>query len=111
MPLSSVESAYQVIQSTSPSTPSLSNSSPNPFHIIFPIDEMIMLVISMEDTPWDDGHHRSIIFLKQHTLKSYQRILTPLTVVVITSVLDSTHDVLYEGNLRKISPTIPLYQT
>jgi hypothetical protein len=28
--------------------------------------------------------------------------------VVISSVLESSHDVLYEGNLRKISPTIPL---
>jgi hypothetical protein len=31
-----------------------------------------------------------------------------LTVVIIASVPDSTHDVLYEGNLSNISPTIPL---
>jgi len=108
MPLSPVESTYQAIQSTSPSTPSLGDSSPDPFHMIFPTDEMIMSVMSMEDTPWDDGHHHSILFLEQHTLKSYQWISTPLTVVVITSVPDSTHNVLYKGNLRKISPTIPL---
>jgi hypothetical protein len=29
-------------------------------------------------------------------------------VVVISSVPESTHDVLYEGNLSNISPTIPL---
>jgi hypothetical protein len=108
MPLSPVESAYQDIQSTDPFTPSLGDSSPNPFHITFPIDEMIMSVMSMEDTLWDDGHHRSILFLEQHTLESYQWILTPSIVVVITSVPDSTHDVLYEGNLSNISPTIPL---
>jgi hypothetical protein len=108
IPLSSVESAYQTIQSVNPSTPSLGDSSPDPFHVIFPTDEMIMSVMSMEDTPWDDGHHRSILFLEQHTLESYQRISTPLTVVVISSIPKSTHDVLYEGNLSNISPTIPL---
>jgi hypothetical protein len=108
MPLSPVESAYQDIQSADPFTPSLGDSSPDPFHVTFPTDEMIMSVMSMEDTLWDDGHHRSILFLEQHTLESYQRISTPSTVVVIASVPDSTHDVLYEGNLSNISPTIPL---
>jgi hypothetical protein len=70
MPLSPVESAYQAIQSTTPSTPSLGDLSPNPFHVIFPMDEMIMSV--MEYTPWNDGHHHSILFLKQHTIESYQ---------------------------------------
>jgi hypothetical protein len=35
MPLSLVESAYKTIQSTNPSYPSLGDSSPDPFHIIF----------------------------------------------------------------------------
>jgi hypothetical protein len=108
MTLSLVEFAYESIQSTTPSTPSLGDSSPNPFHVIFPTDEMIMSVMSMEETPWDDGHHRSILFLKQHTIESYQWISTPSTVVVISLVSESTHDVLYEGNLSNISPTIPL---
>jgi hypothetical protein len=108
MPLSPVESAYQAIQSTDPSTPSLGDLSPDPFHVIFPTDEMIMSVMSMEDTPWDDGHHHSILFLKQHTIENYQWISTPSTIVIISSVPESTHDVLYEGNLSNISPTIPL---
>jgi hypothetical protein len=108
MPLSPVESAYQAIQSTTPSPPSLCDSSPDPFHVIFPTDEMIMSVMSMEDTPWDDGHHRSILFLERDTIESYQWISTSSTVVVISSVPESSHDVLYEGNLRNISPTIPL---
>ena len=62
----------------------------------------------MEDTPWDDGHHRSILFLEQHTLDNYQRILTPSTVVVISTVSGSTRDVFAEGNLSNISPTIPI---
>jgi hypothetical protein len=70
---------------------------------------MIMLVMSMEDTPWDDGHHRSILFLEQHTIKSYQWISTPSTIVVMSSIPKTSHDVLYEGKLSNISPTIPLY--
>jgi hypothetical protein len=106
MPLSPVESAYQTIQSTTPSTPSLGEFSPDPFHVIFPTDEMIMSI--MEDTPWDNGHHRSILFLEQHTIENYQRISTPSTVVIISTVPGSTHDVFFEGNLSNISPTIPL---
>jgi hypothetical protein len=108
MPLSPVESAYHAIQSKTPYTPSLYDSSPNPFHMIFPTNVMIMLVMSMEDTPWDDGHHHSILFLEQHTIESYQWISTLSTVVVISSVPESTLNVIYEGNLSKISPTIPL---
>jgi hypothetical protein len=67
-----------------------------------------MSVISMEDTPWDDGHHRSILFLEHHTIESYQRISTPSTIVFISSIPNSAHDVLYERNLSKISPTISL---
>jgi hypothetical protein len=106
MPLSPVESAYQAIQSETPSTPSLGELSPDPFRVIFPTDEMMMSV--MEDTPWDDGHHRSILFLEQHTIENYQRISTPSTVVVISTIPESTHDVFSEGNLSNISPTIPL---
>jgi hypothetical protein len=106
MPLSLVESAYQAIQSETSSTPSLEELSPDPFHVIFPTDDMIMSV--MADTPWDDGHHRSILFLEQHTLENYQRILTPSIVVVISTIPHSTRDVFVEGNLSNISPTIPI---
>jgi hypothetical protein len=106
MSLSPVEYAYQAIQSATPSTPSLDELSPDPFHVIFPTDEMIVSV--MEDTPWDDGHHRSILFLEQHTLENYQRISTPSTVVVISMVPETTHDVFVEGNLSNILPTIPI---
>jgi hypothetical protein len=106
MPLSPVESAYQDIHLATPSTPSLGDLSLYPFRIIFPMDEMIMSI--MEDTPWNDGHHRSILFLEQHTIERYQQISTPSTIVVISTVPDSTHNVFSEGNLSNISPTIPL---
>jgi hypothetical protein len=108
MPLSPMESTYQAIQSATPSPPSLCDTSHDPFHVIFPTDEMLMSFMSMEDTPWDDGNHHSILFLKCETIESYQRISTLSTVVVISFVPESTHDVLYEGNLSNISPTIPL---
>jgi hypothetical protein len=106
MPLSPVESTYQAIQSATPSSPSLDELSPDPFRVIFPTDEMIMSI--MEDAPWDDGHHRSILFLEQHTLENYQWISTALTIVVISTVPATTHDVFVEGNLSNISPTIPI---
>jgi hypothetical protein len=74
MPLSPVELAYQDIQLASPSSHSLFDTSPDPFHMIFHTDESIMVVIFVEYTPWDDGHHRSILFLKLGTIESYQRI-------------------------------------
>jgi hypothetical protein len=106
MPLSSVESAYQAIQSATLTTYSLEELFPDPFRVVFPTDEMIMSV--MADTPWDNGHHRSILFLEQHTLENYQRISTLSTVVVITTVPGATHDVFAEGNLGNISPMIPI---
>jgi hypothetical protein len=106
MPLSSVESTYQAIQSATLTPSSLEEFSPNPFRVIFPTDEMIMYV--MEDTPWDDGHHRSILFLEQQTLENYQRISTLSTVVVISTVPQSTCDVFVEGNLSNILPMIPI---
>jgi hypothetical protein len=106
MPLSPVESAYQAIQSTTLTTSSLEELSPDPFCVIFPTDEMIMSV--MDDTPWDDGHHLSILFLEQQTLENYQQISTPSTVVVISIVPQSTRDVFAEGNLSQISSMVPI---
>jgi hypothetical protein len=108
IPLSLVELAYHVFQSETPCPHSLCDMSHDSFHVIFPTDDMIMMVISMEDTPWDDGHHFSILFLEPETIESYRRISTLSTVVIISSVPEPTHDVLYEGNLGNISPTIPL---
>jgi len=108
MPLSLVELTYQSIQSKTSSSPSLCDTSLDPFHVIFPTDEMIMSVMYMEETPWDDGHHCSILFLEIETIESYQQILTPSIVVVISFVPEPTHNVFYEGNLSSISPTIPL---
>jgi hypothetical protein len=106
MPLSPIESDYQATQSATPTTSSCEELSPDPFRVVFPTDKMIMSIL--DDTPWDDGHHRSILFLEQQTLENYTRISTPSTVVVISTVTQSTRDVFAEGNLSNISPTIPI---
>jgi hypothetical protein len=108
IPLSPMELAYQAIQSTYPSPHSLFDMTPDPFHTIFTIDEMIMEIMSVEETPWDDGHDCSILFLESNTIKSYQQISNPSSVINIPPVSKPTPDVLYEGNLGNISPTVPL---
>jgi hypothetical protein len=93
MPLSPVELTYQAIQLTSPSSHSPFDTSPDPFHTIFQTDETIMEIMSMEDTPWDDGHHHSILFLKPKTIETYQWISNLPIVINFPSVFEPTHDV------------------
>jgi hypothetical protein len=92
MPLSLVELAYHAIQSITPPR-SLLDMSLDPLHVVFDTDEMIMTVMSMEDTPWDDGHHRFVLFLELETIESYQRISNVFTVITISPILEPTHDV------------------
>jgi hypothetical protein len=80
--------------------------SPDPFHTIFHTDETIMEVMFVEYTPWDDGDHLSILFLGPQTIESYQRISNLCTVINLPPISEPTCDVLYEGNLGNISPTI-----
>jgi len=108
IPLSLVELSYQAIHSTTPSPHSLLDMSLDSFHMVFHTDEMIMIVMSMEDTLWDNGNHCSILFLELENIESYQRILNPSTVATISPFHGTIHDVLYEGNLGNIQPTISL---
>jgi hypothetical protein len=75
MPLSPAEASYDAIQSTSPSPddqhllastaysfPSWLDSLSSTFDYIlqiFPSDESIMEMLSIEEAPWDDNHHHS----------------------------------------------------
>ena len=36
--------------------------SPDPLKEVFPSNEAIVETVSLEDLPWDDGHHRSSFF-------------------------------------------------
>jgi hypothetical protein len=108
LPLNPMELACQAIQSATPFLRSLCDTSPDTFHVIFTTYEMIMNFLYMEYIPSDDGNHHSILFLEPETIESYQQISTLSTIVIISSILESIHDVLYQGNLGNISPTIPL---
>jgi hypothetical protein len=75
MPLSPAESAYVAIQSTSPSSNNSHLLAPDAYSVpswldslssavdyisqIFPSDESIMEILSIDDLPWDDNHHQS----------------------------------------------------
>jgi hypothetical protein len=75
MPLSPVEAAYVDIQSASPSSNNSHSLAPDTYSVpswldslssvvnyishIFPSDESIMEMLSIDDLPWDDNHHRS----------------------------------------------------
>jgi hypothetical protein len=108
IPLSPVELTYQDIQWEYPSSLSSFDTSPDPFHTIFPIDETIMGFMSMEDRPWDDGNHHIILFFEPETIESYRRNSNPSTVINFPPVSKPTRDFFYEGNLGNISRTIPM---
>jgi hypothetical protein len=75
MPLSPAEAAYVAIQSASPSLDNPHLLAPDAYSMsswldslssaidyisqIFPSDESIMEMLSIDDVPWDDNHHRS----------------------------------------------------
>jgi hypothetical protein len=108
MPLSPVELTSQDIQSESPSSHSRFDTSPDPFHMIFQTDETVMEVMSVEDTPWDNGYHCYILILKPKPTDSCQWILNTSDIINFPPVYEPKRDVLYEGKLGNISPTIPL---
>jgi hypothetical protein len=60
--------------------------SPDPFHTIFPFDEMIMDVMYVEERSWDDGHHRSILFLEPETIENYRWISNSYIVINFPTV-------------------------
>jgi len=77
--------------------------SPDPFDDTFHIDESILEVMSLEETPCEDSHHHSFLFLEPKTIETH-----PDTPVLPKIITNSHHDVLFEGNLGNISSTIPI---
>jgi hypothetical protein len=60
-----------------------------------------MKIMSMEDTPWDDGHHHSILFMEPKTIESYQQILNLSTFVTIPHVPEPILDFFMKGTRVK----------
>jgi hypothetical protein len=122
MPLSLAEAAYVAIQSTSPSLNNPHLLEPDAYSVpswldslssaidyisqIFPSDESIMEMLSIDDLPWDVNHHRSSFLPPLEEIHQDIHSVLPLDV---TDALQSpilTQDTLSEGNMGNISTMI-----
>jgi len=119
MPLIPVELNYEAIESTFASTSDAydrmssildkyshsiwitSLTSLDPFNNIFPSDEGIMEVMSLEETPLDDGHQRSSFLLKIE-LETHSTVSPDPPIPILP------YDILSEGNLGVIYDTVPI---
>jgi hypothetical protein len=122
MPLSLAEAAYVAIQSASPSPNKPHLLAPDAYTMpswldslssivdyishIFPSDESIMEMLSIDDLPWDDNHHRSS-FLPP--LEEFQQHICSVFPPDVSDAPQSpilTQDSFSEGNMGNISTTI-----
>jgi hypothetical protein len=122
MPLSPVEAAYVAIQSASPSPGNPHLLAPDAYLMpswldslssvidyisqVFPSDESIMEMISIDDIPWDDNHHQSS-FLPP--LEEIHQDIHSVFPPGVTDALQSpilTRDTFSEGNMGNISTMI-----
>jgi hypothetical protein len=77
-------------------------------NIILPSDKAIMEVMTLQDKPWEDSHHRSS-FLPFGEKKETQIQTLISTDIQDPSLLPSTsYPILSEGNLGNISKTISI---
>jgi hypothetical protein len=122
IPLSLAEAAYIDIQSASPSldNPHLLalhaysmpswldslSSSIDYISQIFPSDESIMEILSIDDVPWDDNHHQSSFLMPLEEIHKDIRYVFPLDVTNSPQSPILTQDTLSKGNLGNISTTI-----
>jgi hypothetical protein len=124
MSLSPAEAAYVTIQSASPSSNTSHSLAPDTYSVpswldslssaidyishIFPSDESIMEMLSIDDLPWDDNHHQSSFLPPLEEIhQDIQSIFPP----DVTKALQSpilTQDSLSEGNMGNISTTITI---
>jgi hypothetical protein len=123
MPLSPAEAAYVAIQSASPSSNTSHSLAPDTYSVpswlnslssvvdyishIFPSDESIMEMLSIDDLPWDDNHHRSSFLPPLEEVQDIQSVFPPdVTNASQSPIL--TQDTFSEGNMGNISTTITI---
>jgi hypothetical protein len=73
---------------------------------IFPSDESIMEILSIDDVPWDDNHHRSSFLPPMEEIHQDIHSIFPPDVTHSTQSPILTQDTLSEGNMGNISITI-----
>jgi len=122
MPLSPVEAKYDAIQYTSPSPNdqhllestfyslpswlySLSSSFDYILHI-FPSDESIMEMISIEEAPWDDNHHHSLFIPSLDEIEKDISSIFPIDIANAPQYSILTQDTISEENFVNISQMI-----
>lgn len=82
--------------------------SPDPLNDAFLIDESIVEVMSLDETPWNILHHCSSFLPNLGEMPSYLEVFVshcpthPLQTPVLV------HEVLSEGNMGNITATMPL---
>jgi hypothetical protein len=125
MPLSPAEDTYVAIQYASPSLDNPHLLAPDAYSMsswldslssaidyishIFPSNESIMEMLSIDNVPWDDNHHRpSFIFPLEEIHKDIHSVFPPdVTNSPQSPIL--TQDTLSEGNMGNISTMIIIY--
>jgi hypothetical protein len=73
---------------------------------IFPSNESIMEMLSLDDVPWNDSHHRSSFLPPLEDIQEEIRYVFPSHVVDFPQSPILTQDTLSEGNLGNISSMI-----
>jgi hypothetical protein len=122
MPLSPAEVAYDAIQCTSPSLdekhllesttyslPSWLDSLSYTFDYIlhiFPSDESIMEMLSIEEVTWDDNHCRSCFLPSLDEIEKDIHSIFPNGVSISPQAPILTQDTISKGNVGSISSTI-----
>jgi hypothetical protein len=124
MSLSPAEATYVTIQSASPSSNTSHSLAPDTYSVpswldslssvidyishIFPSDESIMEMLSIDDLPWDDNHHRSSFLLPLEEIHQDIRSVFPPNVTEAPQSAILTQDTLSEGNMGNISTMITI---
>jgi hypothetical protein len=124
MPLSPAEAAYVAIQSASPSSNTSHSLAPDTYSVpswldslssaidyishIFPLDESIMEMLSIDDLPWDDNHHRSSFLPPLEEIHQDIRSVFPPDVTEASQSPILTQDTLSEENMGNISTTVTI---
>jgi hypothetical protein len=73
---------------------------------IFPSDESIMEMLSIDEVPWDDNHHRSSFLPPLEEIQEDIHSIFPPDVVDFPQSPILTQDTISEGNLGNISSTV-----
>jgi len=73
---------------------------------VFPSDEAIMEVMSLDDPPWDEFHQRDSVYHKNKLCTYPLQILSIDYPEIVPSPFTTIHEIDAEGNLGNLSKTI-----